>query len=575
MSKVDSALAMSTNESKLKSLSIDDLDALLNQAKNELEGNYNLEDDGFSTVEIPNEDFNNLEIDELDEETSEEIVEEYEEASIGELEENDATLEEASYDEESTLTEEELAKKADDYGTSIDASELNKIPEGVDENKVVSQSLSDDTWGRMVSASGDFVVQEKDGENFQLRYVDIQNITIIKRIRNSETDVNSLVRSIRSTGLLEPIVVAPLVTDGKFLLIHGYRRIVACARAGLRKLPCIVNQKIKTTDIQVLEAMYNHHRNYSIQEQIDYIDYLEKEKGILSASMIEFLLQMNSGDYAKLKDILNDNDADIVSKLLNGTYTIEQAFRKLEARRKKETKAEQEAQKAEKVYAEGEVQENLQDKGQEADETSLTDEEISAIAVRADQIDDGIEDASLEEMVANSDDLEGFEVKHQEVGNREPLSKEKRKAIIARDKGTCQCCKNNGENNPEEWADVLDVHHIIPVFLDTQGSTDGGDRDSNLITVCFNCHKRIHLFSYGDLTISRPKTEEEIAALSEEEKVIYKRQRDTLKRIVKLGNVIRAGMVQKKIKKEQAKKEHPIHRIGRNMPGKGTQNPDV
>lgn len=575
MSKVDSALAMSTNESKLKSLSIDDLDALLNQAKNELEGNYNLEDDGFSTVEIPSIDSDNLDMDELDEETSEEIVEEYEEESIGELEENDATLEETSYDEESLLTEEELAKKADDYGTSIDASELNKIPEGVDENKVVSQSLSDDTWGRMVSASGDFVVQEKDGENFQLRYVDIQNITIIKRIRNSETDVNSLVRSIRSTGLLEPIVVAPLVTDGKFLLIHGYRRIVACARAGLRKLPCIVNQKIKTTDIQVLEAMYNHHRNYSIQEQIDYIDYLEKEKGILSASMIEFLLQMNSGDYAKLKDILNDNDADIVSKLLNGTYTIEQAFRKLEARRKKETKAEQEAQKAEKVYAEGEVQENLQDKGQEADETSLTDEEISAIAVRADQIDDGIEDASLEEMVANSDDLEGFEVKHQEVGNREPLSKEKRKAIIARDKGTCQCCKNNGENNPEEWADVLDVHHIIPVFLDTQGSTDGGDRDSNLITVCFNCHKRIHLFSYGDLTISRPKTEEEIAALSEEEKVIYKRQRDTLKRIVKLGNVIRAGMVQKKIKKEQAKKEHPIHRIGRNMPGKGTQNPDV
>lgn len=575
MSKVDSALAMSTNESKLKSLSIDDLDALLNQAKNELEGNYNLEDDGFSTVEIPSIDSDNIEMDELDEETGEEIVEEYEEASIGELEENDATLEGTSYDEESLLTEEELAKKADDYGTSIDASELNKVPEGVDENKVVSQSLSDDTWGRMVSASGDFVVQEKDGENFQLRYVDIQNITIIKRIRNSETDVNSLVRSIRSTGLLEPIVVAPLVTDGKFLLIHGYRRIVACARAGLRKLPCIVNQKIKTTDIQVLEAMYNHHRNYSIQEQIDYIDYLEKEKGILSASMIEFLLQMNSGDYAKLKDILNDNDADIVSKLLNGTYTIEQAFRKLEARRKKETKAEQEAQKAEKVYAEGEVQENLQDKGQEADETSLTDEEISAIAVRADQIDDGIEDASLEEMVANSDDLEGFEVKHQEVGNREPLSKEKRKAIIARDKGTCQCCKNNGENNPEEWADVLDVHHIIPVFLDTQGSTDGGDRDSNLITVCFNCHKRIHLFSYGDLTISRPKTEEEIAALSEEEKVIYKRQRDTLKRIVKLGNVIRAGMVQKKIKKEQAKKEHPIHRIGRNMPGKGTQNPDV
>ena len=55
---------------------------------------------------------------------------------------------------------------------------------------------------------------------------------------------------------------------------------------------------------------------------INYIDYLEKEKGILSASMIEYLLQMNSGDYTKLKDILNDDDDDIVSKLMDGTYTI-------------------------------------------------------------------------------------------------------------------------------------------------------------------------------------------------------------------------------------------------------------
>ena len=105
-------------------------------------------------------------------------------------------------------------------------------------------------------------------------------------------------------------------------------------------IPCIINNKVSTPEIPILEAMYNHSQKYSIKEKIDYIDFLEKQKGIMNPSMIEYLLQMNTGDYTKLKDILNDNDEDIVDKLLNGTYDIASAFRALEKRRKNETAEE-------------------------------------------------------------------------------------------------------------------------------------------------------------------------------------------------------------------------------------------
>ena len=42
------------------------------------------------------------------------------------------------------------------------------------------------------------------GSNFKLMYIDIENIAIVPRIRKNKR--GGLVRSIRSTGLLKPIV---------------------------------------------------------------------------------------------------------------------------------------------------------------------------------------------------------------------------------------------------------------------------------------------------------------------------------------------------------------------------------
>lgn len=472
----------------------------------------------------------------------------------------DIDFDEIEFEEEETTDEDESLNDEtieDDYNfdENTEEDDYNFDEEDTLEDNTNDYS-EDDTISKdadFISETGEIVVMNTNdnGENFELIYVDIENIAIVHRIRKG-TNVESLVKSIKSTGLLNPIVVAPTATDGLYVLLEGYRRVLACARAGKRRIPCILNKKVSTPEIPVLEALYNHNKAYTVKEMVDYIDYLEKEKGIMSASMIEYLLQMNNGDYTKLKDILNDNDEDIVDKLFTGIFTIEQAFKKLEQRRKKETAEAKEIQKAERVYGNEEESgaDAIQGSGEEADEDiALTEEEIKSLAINPESLDEDLDGASLSELVKEGENIEGFEAHKQDSNNRERLDPALRKSVLARDKNTCQICK---EISGQEYTEVLDVHHINEVYL------GGDDSIDNLITACVVCHKLVHLYGRGELYI-RPLEE---LSNSEQEK---------FKRIVKLGTVIRKGMAMKGIKKDQLKKLDKAETIGRRLKGSSDQ----
>lgn len=431
-----------------------------------------------------------------------------------------------------------------------------------DEDEMVSSIESD-----FISDTGSIVVQDvnDDRENgFSLTYLDIEKIAITQRIRKMQS-VEGLVQSVQSTGLLQPIVVAPTATEGLYVLLDGYRRLQACARAGKTKVPCIVNNRVNTPEIPILEAMYNHSQNYAIKEQVDYINYLETQKGIMNPAMIEYLLQMNSGDYTKLKDILNDNDDDIVTKLYDGAYDIATAFRKLEQRRKKETMEEKENKKAARVYDDEEESgaDQIQGSGEEATGDALTEEQIQALSINAESLDDDIEDASLTEMIEEDKDLQGFKPHKQKVGEREYVDPIIKKTVMARDKSTCQCCKRGGE----QYVDILDYHHILPVFL------GGADTPENGIMLCVACHRLVHLYSTDDLHVDTALLTGSYSDLSDEDKShyeneeIFEDEKRRFKRIIKLGSNIRKGIVAKGMNKEQYKKEHSNAGIGRRKPG--------
>ena len=397
-----------------------------------------------------------------------------------------------------------------------------------------------------ITDKGIVVMEEDNGDNFKIKYIDIEKIAIVKRIRRNTTNVEDLVTSIKSTGLLEPLVVAPTETEGVYVLLAGFRRIMACAKIGKRSIPCVINTKASVPEIPVLEALYNHSKKYTMKEIVDYIDYLEKQKGIMSASMIEYLLQLNSGDYTKLKDILNDNDEDIVDRLMNGEYTIDTAFKKLEKRRKKESADEKDNKKAERVYEDTSKSgaDNIEGSGDNTeDDTPLSEDEIKSLSFNASELAEE-DEKDLDEMVEDSKKMEGFEPNKQDYKNREILDPALRKAVLARDKNTCQCCGLSGQ----EYSDVFDIHHIVEVYL------GGSDNIDNLITTCICCHRLIHSYARGDLYI-RPASE-----LAEEEQKKFKK-------IIKLGNVIREGMAKKHMKKEELKKLDKAETIGRTKPG--------
>ena len=476
-------------------------------------------------------------------------LEDIEELTLGDLDMDDEISDLSDIEDFDGTGDLELEEDEREYedGTPVEPSSL------IDEEEYVENT-------EFISTTGDVVVMDnKESEDiFDIAYIEIDKIGVSKRIRQGK-GVDDLVRSIRSTGLLQPLVVVPTATEGFYVLIDGYRRLLACAKAGKRKIPCIVNNKISTPEIPVIEAMYNHKKTYTIAEIVEYIDYLEKEKGIMSASMIEYLLQLNSGDYTKLKDLLNDDDEEIMEKLYDGTYTIEQAFKKLEQRRRKESREEKMNKTAEKVYADEEESgaDKIAGLGEEAGDVALTDEEIGELAINPDELDDGLEDESLDDMAKKGKETPGFEDHKQKVGQREFIDPAIKKAVLARDNFTCACCKRGGQ----AWVDVLDFHHIVPVHL------GGSDTVDNGITACLTDHHLIHLYSTGDLTLPKTKTPEELEKMTEQEVAIYEDEQMRFKRIVKLGQVIRDGMAKKGIKRKEYKKEHPNVKIGRKMPG--------
>lgn len=522
--------------------------------ENDLEDDFS--DETFDGFDLDSEEAKLLEETSVDEPGEDilESAENYIESNGLTVPKDDSILYE-SFDSTESSDSSDSSGEADEYGVDIDITD----DEGIDLEEDITPL--DNSF---IDSNGKVKVMNPDDtsniDTFELTLLEYKNIATARRIRKNKS-VEDLFQSIKSTGLLYPIVVAPTATEGIYVLIDGYRRILACARAGIKKIPAIINKKVNTTEVPIIEALYNHRRSYTIEEMIDYIDYLEKDLGIMSSSLIEYLLQMDNGDYSKLKDILADDDEDIVTKLLDGQFNISQAFKALEKRRAKESKEEKDLKKAAKVY--GDVEESgaevLSGSGETGDGDGLSDEEIEELSINPKDLDNGLEEASLDDMLEDGKNTPGFEAHKQKVGEREYIDPIIKETVLARDDFTCACCKRGGES----FVDALDYHHIIPVFL------GGKDTPENGVTLCLTDHRLVHLYAAGDLHLPPEKTEEELAELTEDERVIYKDEQMRFKRIVRLGQTIRDGMAKQGMSRDQFKKEHPVGSIGRNKPGKG------
>lgn len=484
----------------------------------------------------------------------EEVVNSDNTISLSDSLNNDTLVSDMSYtgyssDNESTHLEKE-SKIEEPESLSDTTESLNDI-----------DSVAEVKTNDFIDSTGNIVVMSKGDINntFTIEVLNYKNIAVSHRIRSGR-NVEDLVKSIQSTGLLRPLMVAPLITEGQYVLLDGYRRLLACVRCGITNVPVVVNHRIKTTEIPVLEAMYNLNKPYNIKDMIDYIEYLEKEKGLRDPIVIEYLLALDSGDYSKLKDVLIDNDPDIVDKLLLGQLSIQQAFKALEKRRSKESRDEKDLRKATSVYANADENgiSDIEESGEVGESgEALSEDQLKSIAIDVNSLDSDLDDKSLDEMVEDSNNIKGFEAHKQKVGEREYIDPVIKKSVLARDNFTCKCCLNGGES----YVDILDYHHIVPVFL------GGADTPDNGITLCVACHRLVHLWGTGDLYLPKEKTSVELSEMTEEDKSRYRLELARFKRIVKIGDSIRNGIAKMGMNRQQYKKEHSNAGIGRRKPG--------
>lgn len=104
--------------------------------------------------------------------------------------------------------------------------------------------------------------------------------------RSSLGDLTELVRSIRSHGILEPLVVLPADDSGVYWIIAGHRRHAAGIKVGVTDVPAVVRHM---TPVEVIEAMLSENVNRSdltVAEEVRAIERLMSLDGGLTPSKL-------------------------------------------------------------------------------------------------------------------------------------------------------------------------------------------------------------------------------------------------------------------------------------------------
>ena len=78
------------------------------------------------------------------------------------------------------------------------------------------------------------------------------------RVRDVGKDIDELATSIKKVGLLEPIVVCPAKEKGKYEILTGQRRFLACKQLGLTTImACILEQEVSEIDAKIISITEN------------------------------------------------------------------------------------------------------------------------------------------------------------------------------------------------------------------------------------------------------------------------------------------------------------------------------
>ena len=387
-----------------------------------------------------------------------------------------------------------------------------------------SDDESEETIDSVIEESKSVGVLSFDRSKFSTYEENIKfsDLTYSVPLKDYRADTfKGLTQSVSELGIVSPIHVMELESykehlenggsdddfEGeKYLLLDGFRRVFAGVKVGLDSCPAVV-WSFKDSDVGReasvnLSLILNKNQKHNWKEVWGMFEVLELNE-VMAPSSLEYLLQLESGDAMKLKDVMLCEYDEVKEDLLSNKKNLYQAYNQLQKLRKEEDKLQMEDNMGISVTESGEAVTEDQERPR------LSDNEVKEVLdlVNSDDIefsDDNFGEWSGEDLPDNWQD--------RKAGDR--IDEDLRQSILERDRFTCQVSGFGRGLKPATVRRLLEVHHIIPVSL------SGLDSEENLITLSKDTHALIHIIASqgGKLGMSRETYE----SLTENEKEFYK-----------------------------------------------------
>lgn len=377
--------------------------------------------------------------------------------------------------------------------------------------------------------------------------IKISQIGFTDPIKKSRAEtMTGLTSTIKDLGVLDPIDVMTVEDpddDYKYVLIAGLRRVFGALKNGQTEIDAIVwdfKDKDQGNDLALyLGLILNRTQKRNWGETWHLYQILELQSAITPGTL-EYLLQLESGDAMKLKDVMLCDYDEVKEALLSGEKNLEACYKMLAKLRKEEDQlAKEDAMgTADAVEGADEIaSDNTGEGGQ------LTDQDVMELLEMVDSTDD----SDLTDEDFDGLNQSAFSDEHQKVGDRHPVDPAIRQGTFQRDNFRCRCCGTGGV----AFLATLVYHHAIPVHC------GGADTVENGLTLCDSCHQTLHCAEKAGGKI--PMTKEQFEEYDEDEQL-------RIKKILKFANVAVEAAKRKGISKEKIMKE--ANRSARHrMPG--------